>query len=94
MGSKAASSSSQPLASKEAALFRQVVDLYEEKRYKKAIKFADLILKKHPEHGETLAMKGLAISNLSPNKKEDAYELVRKGLKADLKSYVCWHVYG
>jgi peptide alpha-N-acetyltransferase len=28
------------------------------------------------------------------DKKEEAYELVRKGLKHDLKSHVCWHVFG
>lgn len=48
---------SQPLPSKETALFRQVVKLYETKQYKKAIKAADQILKKFPDHGETLAMK-------------------------------------
>ena len=44
------------------------------------------------QHGETLAMKGLLANCL--NKKEEAFELVRKGLKFDLKSHVCWHVYG
>jgi peptide alpha-N-acetyltransferase len=48
---------SQPLPAKETALFRQVVKLYETKQYKKAIKAADQILKKFPDHGETLAMK-------------------------------------
>lgn len=48
---------SQMLPSKEAALFRQLVKLYESKQYKKAIKSADQILKKFPDHGETLAMK-------------------------------------
>lgn len=48
---------SQPLPSKETALFRQVVKLYETKQYKKAIKAADQILKRFPDHGETLAMK-------------------------------------
>jgi hypothetical protein len=33
------------------------VKLYETKQYKKAIKAADQILKKFPDHGETLAMK-------------------------------------
>jgi peptide alpha-N-acetyltransferase len=47
----------QPLPSKESGLFRQVVKFYESKQYKKAIKAADQILKKFPEHGETLAMK-------------------------------------
>ncbi|GFH18774.1 TPR_REGION domain-containing protein, partial [Haematococcus lacustris] len=84
----------QPLPSKEASLFRQLVEQYEEKRYKKAVKTADQILKKFPEHGESLAMKGLTLSNMGADKKDEAYELVRRGLKADLKSHVCWHVYG
>lgn len=142
---------SQPLPTKETALFRQVVKLYETKQYKKAIKAADQILKKFPDHGETLAMKvcvaelgddgdphprshrrnsapsqhstpairpasclplpslrappafalllllcccvqGLTLNYM--DKKEEAYDFVRRGLKADLKSHVCWHVYG
>ena len=27
-------------------------------------------------------------------RKTEAYELVRKGVKQDIKSHVCWHVYG
>ncbi|XP_069882784.1 N-alpha-acetyltransferase 16, NatA auxiliary subunit isoform X3 [Dipodomys merriami] len=41
---------------------------------------------------ETLAMKGLILNCLG--KKEEAYEFVRKGLRSDVKSHVCWHVYG
>uniref|UniRef100_A0A8C3RSF7 N-alpha-acetyltransferase 16, NatA auxiliary subunit n=1 Tax=Chelydra serpentina TaxID=8475 RepID=A0A8C3RSF7_CHESE len=41
---------------------------------------------------ETLAMKGLTLNCLG--KKEEAYEFVRKGLRNDVKSHVCWHVYG
>mmetsp|Transcript_31747 Transcript_31747/g.90154 ORF Transcript_31747/g.90154 Transcript_31747/m.90154 type:complete len:895 (+) Transcript_31747:199-2883(+) len=82
----------QTLPSKEANLFRQIVKFYETKQYKKGIKAADQILKKFPEHGETLAMKGLTLNCLE--KKEEAYDLVRKGLKANLRSHVCWHVYG
>lgn len=37
-------------------------------------------------------MKGLTLNCL--NRKEEAYELVRRGLRNDLKSHVCWHVYG
>jgi len=44
------------------------------------------------EHGETLAMKGLTLNCL--NRKDEAYEYVRRGLRNDLKSHVCWHVYG
>eukprot|EP00198_Chlamydomonas_reinhardtii_P008727 XP_001698064.1 predicted protein [Chlamydomonas reinhardtii] len=88
----------QPLPSKEAVLFKHVLRFHELKQYKKAIKTADQILKKFPEHGETLAMKGLCLRLMTPDtdkeKKEEAYELVRKGVKCDLKSHVCWHVYG
>mmetsp|Transcript_69251 Transcript_69251/g.122518 ORF Transcript_69251/g.122518 Transcript_69251/m.122518 type:complete len:938 (+) Transcript_69251:113-2926(+) len=82
----------QQLPAKDQAVFRSIVKFYETKQYKKGVKAADSILKKHPEHGETLCMKGLTISYLE--KKEEAYDLVRKGLKNDLKSHVCWHVFG
>ncbi|CAB1327365.1 unnamed protein product [Coregonus sp. 'balchen'] len=55
------------------------------------LKFCKQILSnpKFTEHGETLAMKGLTLNCLG--KKEEAYDLVRRGLRNDLKS---WHVYG
>ncbi|KAF9615560.1 hypothetical protein IFM89_024592 [Coptis chinensis] len=65
---------------------------YETKQYKKGLKAADAILKKFPDHGETLSMKGLTLNCM--DRKSEAYELVRRGLKNDLKSHVCWHVYG
>jgi tetratricopeptide (TPR) repeat protein len=65
---------------------------YETKQYKKGLKASDSILKRVPEHGETLAMKGLTLNCM--DRKTEAYDLVRKGLKNDLKSHVCWHVYG
>uniref|UniRef100_A0A6Q2WQ85 N(alpha)-acetyltransferase 15, NatA auxiliary subunit a n=1 Tax=Esox lucius TaxID=8010 RepID=A0A6Q2WQ85_ESOLU len=67
---------------------------YEHKQYRNGLKFCKQILSnpKFAEHGETLAMKGLTLNCLG--KKEDAYELVRRGLRNDLKSHVCWHVYG
>jgi len=82
----------QQLPAKDQAVFRSIVKFYETKQYKKGVKAADSILKKHPDHGETLCMKGLTLSYL--DKKEEAYNLVRKGLKNDLKSHVCWHVFG
>ncbi|XP_009778993.1 N-terminal acetyltransferase A complex auxiliary subunit NAA15 [Nicotiana tabacum] len=80
------------LPPKEANLFKLIVKSYETKQYKKGLKAADTILKKFPDHGETLAMKGLTLNCM--DRKSEAYELVRLGLKNDLKSHVCWHVYG
>ena len=82
------------LPSKESNLFKQVVKCYETKQYKKGLKAADQVLKKYPNHGETLSMKGLIVSNMGDEKKAEAYELVKLGLKNDVKSHVCWHVYG
>lgn len=80
------------LPSKEAGNFKLIVRSYETKQYKKGLKAADAILKKFPDHGETLSMKGLILNCM--DRKAEAYELVRLGLKNDLQSHVCWHVYG
>jgi N-alpha-acetyltransferase 15/16, NatA auxiliary subunit len=64
------------------------------KQYKNGLKLAKQILSnpKYTEHGETLAMKGLTLNCLG--RKEEAYDHVRRGLRNDLRSHVCWHVYG
>ncbi|KAG9324170.1 hypothetical protein KVV02_007399 [Mortierella alpina] len=80
------------LPQKEANLFKQILKCYENKQYKKGLKGSEQILKKFPEHGETMALKGLFLNHL--DKKEEAYEFVKKGLRHDLRSHVCWHVFG
>ncbi|PYH39434.1 peptide alpha-N-acetyltransferase complex A subunit NAT1 [Aspergillus neoniger CBS 115656] len=82
----------QPLNSKDASLFRQVVRHYENKQHKKGIKIAEQILKKNPNHGDTLAMKALIMSNMG--QQEEAFVLAKEALKNDMKSHICWHVYG
>jgi tetratricopeptide (TPR) repeat protein len=64
------------------------------KQYKNGLKLAKQILTnpKYTEHGETLAMKGLTLNCLG--RKDEAYDHVRRGLRNDLRSHVCWHVYG
>ncbi|XP_015440387.1 PREDICTED: N-alpha-acetyltransferase 15, NatA auxiliary subunit [Dufourea novaeangliae] len=86
--------SSNPLPPKENTLFKRILKCYEHKQYKNGIKFAKQILSnpKFSEHGETLAMKGLTLNCLG--RKEEAYDHVRRGLRNDLQSHVCWHVYG
>ncbi|KAJ3518603.1 hypothetical protein NM208_g14457 [Fusarium decemcellulare] len=82
----------QPLASKEASLFRSVIRYYEEKQYKRGLKSAELILKKHPKHGDTTAMKALILN--AQGKTEEAFALGKEALTMDMKSHICWHVYG
>ncbi|CAJ0593542.1 unnamed protein product [Cylicocyclus nassatus] len=70
-----------------------MIKSYEQKKYRFGLKYARTILSNpnFAEHGETLAIKGLI---LNMGKQQEAQECVKRGLKADLKSYVCWHVYG
>jgi N-alpha-acetyltransferase 15/16, NatA auxiliary subunit len=82
----------QPLSSKEASLFRSVIRNYEDKQYKRGLKSADLILKKNPKHGDTMAMKALIMN--AQGKTEEAFALGKEALTVDMKSHICWHVYG
>ena len=63
--------------------FMEIFKLIDDKLYKKAVKAADAVLKDVPNHGESLAMKALALLNM--NKKEEALEQARAGLKSHVK---------
>ncbi|KAF2706645.1 N-alpha-acetyltransferas-like protein 15 [Pleomassaria siparia CBS 279.74] len=82
----------QPLGTKENSLFRSVVKFYESKQYKKGLKAADQVLRKVPNHGDTQAMKALILN--SQGQSDEAFTLAKLALKNDMKSHVCWHVYG
>lgn len=41
---------------------------------------------------ETISMKGLVLTYMG--KREEGVELVKKGVRLDLSSHICWHVYG
>ncbi|KAG6833055.1 hypothetical protein H0H87_012066 [Tephrocybe sp. NHM501043] len=80
------------LPSKEATLFKELLTLYETRQLKKGLKTADQILKKFPEHGETICMKGLVLTHMG--KRDEGIDLVKKGVRLDLTSHICWHVFG
>jgi len=82
--------SGQTLAAKEAKLFKELLADYESRAYKRGLKTADTILKKSPDHGETVCMKGIITYNLG--KKEEGHELVKKGVRLNMNSHICWHV--
>lgn len=60
--------------------------------YGTGLKLADQLLRKNPNHSETQAMKALIISNM--DQQEEAFALAKLALKNDMKSHICWHVYG
>ncbi|KAH7385724.1 NMDA receptor-regulated protein 1 [Pyrenochaeta sp. MPI-SDFR-AT-0127] len=63
-----------------------------ENNTKKGLKAAEQILRKHPNHGDTQAMKALILN--SQHQGEEAFNLCKLALKNDMKSHICWHVYG
>jgi peptide alpha-N-acetyltransferase len=82
----------QQLPVKDQSIFQQMVSCYEKKLYKKGLKHAETLLAKHPNHGETLAMKGLLHKYTGDTEK--GYELVKLGVRNAVRSHICWHVYG
>lgn len=72
------------------------------KQYKKGLKAADTILKKFPNHGETLALKALTLHSSLPfpatatslPKQEEAEAMARTAVKKDITSHITWHVLG
>lgn len=83
-----------PLPPKQNGIFKKILKCYDYKQYKMGLKLAKQILS-NPDtanHGETLAMRGLILNSMG--KKDEAHEYVKKGLRNDLTSHVCWHVYG
>lgn len=90
------------LPSKESGLFRQLLQHYEMKQHKQGIKTADQILKKFPNHGETLAIKSLVIHSSLPHnhptatsqpKGEEADRLIATALRKDPHSHITHHVH-
>lgn len=59
---------------------------------KLGLKAAEQILKKNPKHGDTMAMKALILNSMG--KSDEAFPLAKLALQSDMKSHVCWHVYG
>lgn len=85
-------SPSQPLSTRDNNLLRTVVRNFEDKQYRRGLKAAEQILKKNPKHGDTMAMKALIMN--AQGKTDEAFVLGKEAVSVDMKSHVCWHVYG
>lgn len=88
----ASTGGSAALPTKERALFARLIQEYENKKYKLGLKTADTILKKFPEHGETLCMKGLILASLGD--RAQGLDLAKTGVRKDLTSFISWHALG
>ncbi|UZJ50999.1 hypothetical protein CBS101457_000319 [Exobasidium rhododendri] len=92
MAPLAKKASTNALPTKERALFTRLIQEYETKKHKAGLKTAETILKKFPEHGETLCMKGLLLASL--DRRIEGLELAKQGVRFDLTSFIAWHALG
>ncbi|KAF9226310.1 N-terminal acetyltransferase A, auxiliary subunit [Gyrodon lividus] len=83
--------SSQALATKDRKLFTDLLQAYEQRQFSKGRKFADQILKKYPDHGETMCMKGLIMIHVG--ERTPGIALIKDGMRQNLNSHICWHVW-
>ncbi|KAK2194681.1 bifunctional Tetratricopeptide repeat/Tetratricopeptide-like helical domain superfamily/N-terminal acetyltransferase A [Babesia duncani] len=85
--------SNNDLSQKDAIVFKNAMDHFNSKQYKKSMKLTESLLLKYPKHGELLSLKALLLLNMDPNR-EEIIEIAKQGLKNNIKSYLCWHVLG
>lgn len=82
----------QRLPPREHTMFQKLIKYYDSKQFNPALAEARAILKKFPDHGETISMKALV--TWAMGKKDEAEKLATQGLRANFKSATCWHVIG
>ncbi|PKI82411.1 hypothetical protein MVES1_003365 [Malassezia vespertilionis] len=80
------------LPAKEKGLFARLIQEYESRKYKPALKSADAILKRVPYHAETLAIKGLVLASM--HRRAEGLKLAKESLRLNLMSFICWHTLG
>eukprot|EP01091_Cochliopodium_minus_P011745 TRINITY_DN3418_c0_g1_i1.p1 TRINITY_DN3418_c0_g1~~TRINITY_DN3418_c0_g1_i1.p1 ORF type:complete len:828 (+),score=282.26 TRINITY_DN3418_c0_g1_i1:29-2512(+) len=73
--------------------WKAMIGFYESKAYDKAVKSADLILKRTPNQIETICIKALSLIQVDIKKKE-AYDIIKLALKTNLKNPKLWRTLG
>ena len=68
------------------AHFKDMLKQNEEQQYKRALKSADAVLKVAPSHADTMAQKAFALLKLQ--RRDEAHDLVKQALKANMKCVV------
>ncbi|KAJ6249512.1 n(alpha)-acetyltransferase 15/16 [Anaeramoeba flamelloides] len=72
-------------------IFDNAIKLYDQKEYHKSLEEIEEVLKKKPQHPESLSLKGLVL--LEIDRKEEALEFCRKGLSLGITHFFTWQAY-
>lgn len=81
-------------SSKDDTRFKEALDLYENKHYKRAIRILDEIIQHNPKHYESISLKGLALSNSDLPEKCDAFKYIDRACKEGGTDSVVCHIAG
>jgi len=69
------SNSVRTFSNSEKKQFNMMLELYDNKEYKKALEKSDNILSKYPDHAEANAFKALILNSLKRG--QEAFELIK-----------------
>ncbi|KAF7455839.1 tetratricopeptide repeat-containing protein, partial [Cryptosporidium felis] len=86
------------LSTRDQQQFKTIVQLYDQRIYKRALKLAETMLKKYPKQGDLLSMKAFILGALHPDSKDkrrtEAYECAKEAIKHNIKNPMSWHCLG
>lgn len=86
------------LSVRDQQQFKNIVQLYDQRIYKRALKLTETMLKKYPKQGDLLSMKAFILSAMHPESKDEkhkeAYECAKEAIKQNMKSPMSWHCLG
>ncbi|KAJ1608720.1 putative n-terminal acetyltransferase [Cryptosporidium canis] len=86
------------LSTRDQQQFKNIVQLYDQRIYKRALKLTETMLKKYPKQCDLLSMKAFIIGALYPGNKDErhneAYECAKEAIKQNMKSPMSWHCLG
>lgn len=85
------------LSDKDTNNYKMLVRVYDNREYSRGIRLADQILAHSPDHADTKGIKALCLHATAAQKSEpndEAYALVKDGIRNNFRSSVCWHALG
>ena len=81
-----------PLSGNAQKQYDNMSKCFDSREYVKAVRHADNVLSLHPNHPETMAMKGLCLHTME--KREEGHALVKEALTHSMTSSLVWHCLG
>ncbi|OII73964.1 acetyltransferase [Cryptosporidium ubiquitum] len=86
------------LTTRDQQQFKNIVQLYDQRIYKRSLKLTEAMLKKYPKQGDLLSMKAFILGAMHPDNKDEkhkeAYECAKEAIKQNMRNPMSWHCLG